>query len=432
MSKTSKSITRRHFLKQSSVAAGLAVLGGSNTLRADKGPNEKVLVGVIGCHNRGMDHLAGYLALPNVEVAYVCDVDSKVLEKGLAAVAKKQARKPKGVKDLRHVLDDPEVDAVSIAMPDHWHTPATIMACAAGKHVYVEKPGSHNAHECELSVAAAQKYKRLVQLGSQRRSWPWVIDAIQALRGGEVGKLFFARGWYVNHRGSIGHAEPSAAPDYLDYGLWQGPAPEQPYRANTLPYNWHWFWNWGTAELGNNGVHSLDMGRWGMGIDSAPRRVTCAGNRYHFKDDWETPDVTVATFDFGDKCLIWEGQSSDPHGLEGSDFGVSFFGEGGSMVIAGNNVRVYDIANKLVREVKGQSDNVSHFGNFVNAIRQGTPLNADIAEGHKSSLLTHLGNIAWRTGHTVNFDPAEGRITGDKAAEALWKRTYRDGWEPRV
>ena len=400
--------------------------------RAAKGPNEKVLVGVIGCHNRGLDHLAGYLALPNVEIAYVCDVDSNTLDKGLAIVAKKQSRPAKGVKDLRRILDDPAVDAVSLAMPDHWHTPATVLACAAGKHVYVEKPGSHNARECEIAVLAARKYKRLVQLGSQRRSWPWVMDAMRSLRAGELGKLFLARGWYVNNRLSLGHTEPAQVPDYLDYALWQGPAPEQPYRPNTLPYNWHWFWNWGTAELGNNGVHSLDLARWGMGLETAPRRITCAGQRYHFKDDWQTPDVTLATFDFGDKCLIWEGQSCDPHGFEGSSFGVSFYGEGGCLTIAGNDVRVYDLKNKLVREVKGAGDDVSHFGNFVNAIRDGTPLNADLADGHKSALLTHLGNISWRVGRTINFDPAEGKIIGDQEAAALWGRTYRPGWEPSV
>lgn len=427
------SISRRDFLKQSStIAAGLAVAGGATTLRAAKGPNDKVIVAVIGCHNRGMDHISGYAAVPNVEIAYVCDVDSQVLAKGLAAVAKKQTTKAKGVKDLRRILDDPEVDAVSIAMPDHWHTPAAVMACAAGKHVYLEKPGSHNAAECALAVEASRKYKRLVQLGSQRRSWPWVIEAIQALRGGEIGKLFLARCWYTNHRPTIGHAEPSAPPDYLDYQLWQGPAPEHPYQKNAIHYNWHWFWHWGTAELGNNGVHSLDLARWAMGIESAPRRITCAGNRYHFKDDWETPDVTLATFDFGDKCVVWEGQSCDPRGFEGESFGVTFYGERGAMAIAGNNVRVYDINDKLIREVKGKSDNVTHFANFVGAIRNGAPLNADIADGHKSTMLTHLGNIAWRIGRNINFDPAQNKIIGDKEAEVFWARAYRPGWEPRV
>jgi predicted dehydrogenase len=427
------SISRRDFLKQSAtVTAGMAVMGGATTLRAAKGANDKVIVAVIGCHNRGMDHLKGFAGVPNVEIGYVCDVDSQVLEKGLAEVAKKQARKPKGVKDLRRVLDDKEVDAISIAMPDHWHTPAALMALAAGKHVYLEKPGSHNAAECGLAAEASRKHNRLVQLGSQRRSWPWVIDAIQALRGGEIGKLFLARCWYTNHRATIGHEGPSAPPEYLDYELWQGPAPEQPYRKNILHYNWHWFWNWGTAELGNNGVHSLDLARWAMGIETAPQRITCAGGRYHFKDDWQTPDVTVATFDFGDKCVVWEGQSCDPHGFEGESFGVNFYGEGGSLAIAGNGVKVYDLKDKLIREVKGQSDNVTHFANFVDGIRNGTRLNADIADGHKSAFLTHLGNISWRIGRTINFDAAQGKIVGDAEAEKFWSRTYRTGWEPKV
>jgi predicted dehydrogenase len=306
------------------------------------------------------------------------------------------------------------------------------MACAAGKHVYVEKPGSHDANECGMAAEASKKYNRQVQLGSQRRSWPWVRDAIASLRAGELGRIAFARCWYVNHRLSIGHSEPSTPPDSLDYALWQGPAPERPYRENTIPYNWHWFWDWGTAELGNNGVHSLDLARWAMGIDTAPRRITCGGNRYHFKDDWETPDLTVTTFDFGDKCLIWEGQSCDPHGFEGEGFGVNFYGENGCMAIAGTNVKVYDLKDKLVREVKGKSDDVLHFGNFVNAIREGTPLNAGIADGHKSAMLAHLGNIAWRSGHTIQFDPVGGAIIDDKEASVYWQREYRPGWEPRV
>lgn len=426
------SITRRDFLKQTSAAAGLAAMGAPGAVRAAGGPNDRLRVAVIGCHGRGMAHIAGYLRAPNVEIACICDVDSNMIDKGVAAVEKKQEKKPKGVKDIRRVLDDPEIDAISIATPDHWHTPATVMACAAGKHVYVEKPGSHNAHECELAAAAARKFNRRVQLGSQRRSWGWVKDAIQSLHDGELGKLYMARGWYVNNRPTIGHAEPSAPPANLDFALWQGPTPEQPYRENILHYNWHWFWNWGTAELGNNGVHSLDLARWGMGIETAPRRVTCAGNRYHFKDDWETPDVTVATFDFGDKCLIWEGQSCDPRGFEGEGFGVNFYGEKGCLSIAGNNVTVYDLKDKVIRKVKGQFDDASHFANFADAIRNGTALNADIADGHKSAMLSHLGNIAWRTGHTVNCDAASGRIIDDNAAMTFWKREYRQGWEPKV
>ncbi|PWU13962.1 MAG: dehydrogenase, partial [Verrucomicrobia bacterium] len=399
--------------------------------RGEKGPNEKVLVAIIGCNGRGMDHIAGYTALPKAEIAYVCDVDSRAVKKGVEAVARRQARVPQGARDMREVLKDRGVDAISIATPDHWHTPAAVMACAAGKHVYVEKPGSHNLHESELIVAAARKHKRVVQMGNQRRSWPWVMEAIEALHKGELGNVYFARGWYTNHRPSIGHGKPAAVPDWLDYALWQGPAPERPYHDNVLHYNWHWFWNWGTGELGNNGVHALDLARWGLGVD-APRRITCGGNRYHFDDDWETPDIYVATFDFGKKGIGWEGQSCDPRGFEGTGFGVNFYAENGSMVIAGTTCSIYDLKNKLIREIKGKHDDVVHFGNFVDGIREGKSLKAEIEDGQKSTMLCHLGNIAWRTGHTINFDPATRRIVGDKAAQALARREYRRGWEPKV
>ncbi len=429
-------ITRRGFLKQTStLAAGAAVWNVAGSLRATPGPNDKVRVAVIGCNGRGMHHIAALLALPQAEIACICDVDSRAVEKGIAAVAKTQARKPKGVKDLRRVLDDAEIDAVSIATPDHWHTPATVLACAAGKHVYVEKPGSHDAHESEVIVAAARKYKRVVQMGNQRRSWPWVQEAIQALHSGELGKICFARGWYTNHRASIGHGKVAPVPDWLDYSLWQGPAPEWPFHDNIIHYNWHWFWRWGTGELGNNGVHALDLARWGLEA-GLPRRVTCGGGRYHASDDWETPDLCVATFDFGDKGIVWEGQSCDPRGFEEADFGVNFYGEKGSMTIS-SSAKIYDLKSKLVREIPGNmkgsySLDPLHFANFLDGIRAGKALHAEIEDGQKSTLLCHLGNIAWRTGHTINFDAETRKIASDAEASALWKRTYREGWEPQV
>jgi predicted dehydrogenase len=431
-----KPITRRGFLKRTSaLTAGVAVWNIAGSLRAVPGPNDKVRVAILGCNGRGMNHIAAYLALPNAEIACICDVDSRAMEKGIAAVSKAQSRKPKGVKDLRRVLDDPEIDAVSIAMPDHWHTPAAMLACAAGKHVYVEKPGSHNGEESEWIVAAARKYKRQVQMGNQRRSWPWVQEAIQALQAGELGQLYFARAWYTNHRASIGRGQPAAVPEWLDYSLWEGPAPEQPFQDNLVHYNWHWFWHWGTGELGNNGVHSLDLARWGLGVD-LPRRITCGGNRYHYHDDWQTPDLYVATFDFGEKGIVWEGQSCDPRGFEGEGFGVNFYGEKGSMTIA-SSARIYDLKSKLVREIPGKmegslSSDAVHFANFFDAIREGKALHSEIEDGQKSTLLCHLGNIAWRTGHTVNFDPDTRKITGDDEASALWARKYRDGWQPHV
>jgi predicted dehydrogenase len=329
------------------------------------------------------------------------------------------------------MLAEKDLDAVSIATPDHWHAPAAILACSAGKHVYVEKPGSYNPHESELMVEAARKHQRVVQMGNQRRSWPWVIESIEAVRNGEVGKVFFARAWYTNHRPSIGKGKPAPVPEGLDYSLWQGPAPERPFRDNILHYNWHWFWHWGTGEFGNNGVHFMDLARWGLDVD-LPQRVTCGGNRYHFKDDWETPDIYVASFDFGDKGIAWEGQSCDPRGFEGESVGVNFYGEGGCISIAGTNSRIYDLNNKLIREIKGKNDDQLHFRNFIQAIRQGEKLRSPIDDGQKSTMLCHLGNIAWRSGETINFDPVGKKIKGSARAQALWKREYRPGWEPRV
>jgi predicted dehydrogenase len=425
-------MNRRRFLQESSLAAGALASGLCfPALAKAKSPNERLRVGVIGCNNRGMNHIAGYLSVPNTEIAYICDVDSRALAKGIVAVEKKTGVKPAGITDLRKMLDDPNLDAVSIATPDHWHTPAAIFGCRAGKHVYLEKPGSHNARETELVVAAARKYKRVVQMGNQRRSWPWVIEAIHALHEGEIGNVYFARAWYTAHRDSIGCGKTVPIPDWLNFALWQGPAPERPFHDNILPYNWHWFWNWGTGELGNNGVHGLDVARWGLRVDT-PQRITCAGNRYHFKDDWETPDISIVTFDFGHCGISWEGQSCDPRGFEGASFGVSFYGDKGSLVIAGDDFFIYDLNCKIVRQVRGKHDDVLHFANFAAGIREGQTLHSEIQDGQRSTLLCHLGNIAWRTGHTLNFDGKTGKILDDRKAAALWGREYRRGWEPKI
>ena len=425
-------MTRRDFLKQTSaIGAGLATLGTTAAFGAVGSPNNKLVIGIMGCNGRGMAHIGEFLAVPNVEIAYVCDVDSRAVEKGVAAVAKKQSRKPQGVKDFRRMLEDKSVDAISIAAPNHWHAPATVLACAAGKHVYVEKPGSHNPHESQTMVAAARKHKRVVQMGNQRRSWPSVIEAMDALHQGEIGKLYFARAWYTNRRGSIGRGKPASVPEWLDYTLWQGPAPERPFKDNLIHYNWHWFWHWGGGELANNGVHALDLARWGLRVD-APTRVTCGGNRYHFQDDQETPDIYVTTFDFGNCGIVWEGQSCDPHGFEQTGFGVNFHGEKGTLSLTDNDAKIYDLNNKLVREIKARRDDTLHFVNFADAIRDGKKLTAEIEDGQKSTMLCHLGNIAWRSGHTINYDAKVGKIVGDRDASKLWQREYRKGWEPKV
>jgi predicted dehydrogenase len=329
------------------------------------------------------------------------------------------------------MLDDASVDALVIAAPEHWQAPATILACDAGKHVYVEKPGSHNPREGELMVAAARKNGRVVQMGNQRRSMPGVIEAVERVRRGDIGRALWARGWYNNARPSIGRGQPAPVPAELDWTLWQGPAPERPYRDNIVHYNWHWFWHWGTGELGNNGIHSLDICRWGLGVDY-PLRVTAGGGKYHYDDDQETPDTHAVTYDFGDRGITWEGRNWHRRGFEGSTFGITFYGDRGSLVIDGASYRVYDGQNNEIAQGSGPRSDALHLQNFLGGIRTGARLNSDIGEGQKSTLLCHLGNIAYRTGHTLHLDPDTHQIAGDPEASALWGREYRPGWEPKI
>ena len=287
-----KSIHRRSFLKSTALATTATVFTSPlSTLLAFNGsPNEKVIVAVIGTNSRGAS-LANILAgMPNVEVGYICDVDENVLNKTIAEVEKKSEKKPKGFKDLRKLMETKDLDAVAIATPDHWHAPAALLAAKAGKHVYVEKPCSHNPAEGEMLVKAAQQYNRLIQMGTQRRSFPRTTEAIQSLHDGIIGRVYFARGWYANDRKSIGTGKTIAPSANLDFDLWQGPAPRRSYKDNLVHYNWHWFWNYGTGEACNNGTHEMDIMRWGLGVNF-PTKIISAGGRFHFKDDWETPET---------------------------------------------------------------------------------------------------------------------------------------------
>jgi predicted dehydrogenase len=426
-------ISRRAFFQQSAgITAGAAAASMARSLRAADNPLEAVTLGVIGTNGRGAALAASFAAVGGARVACVCDVEERALDKGVSAVAGKQSHAPRRVTDLRRILDDPLVDAVVIATPDHWHAPATIMACAAGKHVYVEKPASHNPREGEWMVAAARKHKRVVQVGTQRRSMPGTIEAIKRLQAGEIGRVLFSRGWYNAVRQPIGHGQRAPVPDGLDYALWQGPAPEREYRDNVVHYNWHWFWHWGTGELGNNGIHSLDICRWGLGVDY-PHRVTAGGGKYFFDDDQETPDTHVVTYDFGDKSLVWEGRNWHRRGFEGSMFGIAFYGDKGALILDGGSYKIYDAEGKqIAAETKGFDGHDPHLKNFLACVRSLARPNADIEAGHKSTLLCHLGNIAYRTRHTLNLDPATGQVQNDPAATALWSREYRPGWEPSV
>lgn len=407
-------------------AASFAILP---NIHGQNAPSRKLRVGVMGL-NRGSAHIRSFQNASNVEIAYVCDVDTRRASEGAVLASKGQANPPKVVGDFRRILDDPTVDILSIAAPNFWHAPATILACEAGKHVYVEKPGSYNPQEGEWMVAAARKYDRRVQQGTQRRSYASMIDGMNKLHGGVIGKVLYARTWYRNSRDSIGQGKTAPVPDYLDYDLWQGPAPEQAYKDNLIHYNWHWHWKYGGGELINNGVHALDLARWGLAVDY-PTRVSYTGSRYHFDDDQETPDTGTAQFDFGDAGASWDGSSCHRRADENFAF-CTFYGDGGTFAFDFAGYTIYDSDGKVVFKEAGTPGDVPHFQNLCDAIRDDVPLTQEIAEGQKSTLWCHLGNIAYRTQSVLDIDPDTGRIRNNPAAQKLWKRTYRKGWRPKV
>jgi len=436
---------RRDFIRQSALA-GAGILLSPSVFSIGRSQSEKVIIGVVGTNSRG-NYLARMFAqLPNVEVGYICDVDVNVLNKTVAEIEKLTGKKPKGEKDVRKLLEVKDLDAVVIAAPDHWHAPATLMALKAGKHVYVEKPCSHNPAEGEMLAAAASKYNKLVQMGNQRRSFPKMIEAVQALREGIIGRVYFAKGWYANARKPIGVGKVTPVPAHLDYELWQGPAPRKPYKDNLIHYNWHWFWNWGTGEALNNGTHEIDLMRWGLGVEY-PTKVVSGGGRFAYKDDWETPDTQTITYEFPNNTAIsWEGRSCNDYDEVKSGRGVIFYGEKGTMVIpGGDDYKVYELGSKLIKEVKtdiqqadatntmgmGEKLDSLHLQNFVDSIRGKAKLNSPIVEGHKSTLLPQLGNIAYRSGSTIYCD-SYGHIKDNEVANALWSREYEKGWEMKL
>ncbi len=439
-------MNRRTFLHATSLTtAGLMFAGKSWAF--DGAPNDKVVIGVMGTNSRGF-YLARMLAqLPNVEVGYICDVDKLVLDKTVAEIEKVSGKKPQGFTDIRKMLEVKDMDALTVAAPDHWHAPAALMALKAGKHVYLEKPCSHSPAEGEILVEAQKKYNKLVQMGNQRRSFPGVVEAMQSLHDGIIGRVYFAKGWYANGRKSIGKGKKVAVPANLDFELWQGPAPRREFTDNLIHYNWHWFWNWGTGEALNNGTHELDVMRWGLNV-SFPSKVSSSGGRFAFDDDWETPDTQTISFEFpNNTAMLWESRSCNPHEVEGSGRGVIFYGDKGTMVIpGGDSYSVFDMGNKKVKEVKtriqdaqatntmgmGERLDSLHLLNFLEAVRNNTKLSSPISEGHISTVLPQLGNIAYRTGRTLNCDPATGRIKNDKQAAKLWKRDYEKGWDMKL
>jgi predicted dehydrogenase len=435
---------RRKFIKNTALAtAGVTIL--NFPIFGKNAPANKVVLGVMGVNGRGSYLAQNFSQLQNVEIAYICDVEDNAIQKGLNAV-KNAKRQPAVIKDIRKLVEKNDFDALIIAPPDHWHTPAAIMAVEHGKHAYVEKPCGHNPYEGELISEALHKYGKHIQMGNQRRSFPTLIDAVHSVREGIIGDVYFAKAWYTNNRNTIGIGKEIAAPSTLDYELWQGPAPRKPFRDNLVHYNWHWFWNWGTGEACNNGTHEIDCCRWFLDVEY-PTKVTSAGGRYAFKDDWQTPDTQVAGFEFGDKRgITWESRSCNNYPVEGEGRGFIIYGTGGSLINLGNDdYKIVDAKNKAVKEVKsavkadpnnatsanGNLDTY-HFQNFIDAIRGEAKLNSPVDEAHKSVLLCHLANIAQRTGQTLHCDSKNGHILNSTDGMKLWRREYENGWEPKL
>jgi predicted dehydrogenase len=432
--------TRRTFLQQTAVGlAGAAALGSVRTAYADSerqgGASQTLRFGLIGCGGRGTHVADIFCGNENVQLAYLCDADQNRLE---AAAQHFSGQAPKPVKDLRQVLDDKEVDAVLVATPDHWHSPAAILACEAGKHVYVEKPCSHNVREGRLLVEAARRKNCIVQHGTQVRSTAMMQQGVQMLREGAIGTVLASKAWNIQRRGSIGRQQPSQPPAALDYDLWVGPAPMIPYQENRTHNGWHWWHHFGTGDMGNDGVHDIDYARWGLGVETHPSEITAAGGKFFFDDDQEFPDTQQVTFVYpGDgkpgsqRMLIYEQRlwsSSYPYNV---DSGAEFYGTAGIMFLSRRGkIQVRNEKNEsLDVKIEPEAQNeVAHVANFIDSVRNGGKPNAEIEIGHLTASLCHLGNMATRLRRTLNFDPQSEQIVGDDEANQLVRRSYREHW----
>jgi predicted dehydrogenase len=392
---------------------------------------DSVRVGIIGAGSRGSAILTSDLKrAPNARVVHVCDVDQARLEKAQASADKAGYGKVRASADLRRVLDDKEVDAVVIATPDHWHAPAGILACAAGKDVYVEKPVSHNLREGRLLLEAARKHDRVVQAGMQSRSRPSTIEAIAIAHSGRLGRVLMAKAWNSQLRDDIGRKSNGPVPLGFDYDAWVGPAEMVPFNENHHHYKWHWNWNFGTGDMGNDGAHQIDIARWALGVD-LPKRVSGSGGKYFFSDDQQTPDTMNITFDYGAKGLVWEMRIWHDYGLEGIDNGVAVYGTEGFLHIGRWNrqwgYRVFDKSGKLTEEHQDDRPDF-HMQNFIGCVRSRQRPNCDIEIGHRSTAHCHLGNIVHRTGRNVAFQASNESIPGDAEANAMLRRKYRNHW----
>ncbi|MBI3407256.1 MAG: Gfo/Idh/MocA family oxidoreductase [Planctomycetes bacterium] len=425
--------SRRDFLRNSAGLVGL--MAGGDILKAaqdrgapaaaPRGANERLNVAVIGVRGRGVDHITGFAGRHNCVVSHMCDCDTNVASRALQAARNGQNFDPTFVQDLRRIMDNRDIHIVSIATPNHWHALAAIWAMQAGKDVYVEKPVSHNVSEGRRIVEVARRTGKICQTGTQIRSTTGTRQAIEFIQGGGLGRVQIARGLCYKRRTSIGHVQGvQQPPATCDYNLWCGPAPQAPLRRQRLHYDWHWVWDTGNGDLGNQGIHQMDVARWGLGKNEMPRSVWSVGGRFGYVDDGETANTQLCFFDYGDAKLIFEVRGLETQAYRGAMVGNVFHCADGYLVCDGySTATAYRPDGEVVRRFRGDGD---HYANFVEAVRtrQREGLHADIEEGHLSSALCHLGNISYRLGGPTAFDARVQAFDND--ADARTTMTFME------
>jgi len=424
-------VTRRDFLKTAARTTGAGAFTGITFLTRPErvfGANDRVRVAVCGLHGRGKDHLDAFSRVPNVEIAALCDIDESVLNKRRGEIA----TSARTFADVRRLLEDQSIDAISIATPNHWHALMAIWACQAGKDVYVEKPCSHNVWEGRQLVKAAEKYQRIVQHGTQSRSARAMIDAIHHLQGDTFGDIYMARALCFKWRDTIGRKPPEPVPAGVDYDLWTGPAPMKPFTRNRFHYNWHWIWDTGNGDLGNQAIHQVDDARWGLGV-AWPNRVSAFGGHFMFDDDQETPNTLNCVFEFdqpnGRRKMMevevrhWiTNNEAGVHAGSHNAIGTIFYGSNGYLAAGNEDDFSYEswIGRDRAPGPRGHSGD-DHFANFIKCVRSRKveELNAPIREGHISCALVHLANVSYRLGRTLQVNPDTEEVIGDEEAARL-------------
>lgn len=422
-------LNRRTFFGTAAGAVASASLAARVSAR---GANDTIQAAVLGLNGRGKAHISGFMGTEGVKVSVLCDPDQEVLEKRAGEFEKKYGYRPATETDLRKVYDRKDVDVVGIATPNHWHALAAIWACQAGKDVYVEKPGSHNIFEGRKMVEAAHKYDRIVQHGVQLRSAPAIREAVEHLRNGAIGKVYMARGLVFRWRPSIGHApDPDTPPATLDWNLWQGPAQERAFSKRIVHYNWHWHWNYGNGDVGNQGVHETDMCLWGLGLETLPTDIVAMGGKFLWDDDKETPELLSSSYYFPgtNQMVEFEVRPWATNTEGGVGVGNIFYGSEGHMLIKGYSSYEIYLGQKNEPGPKGSGGDPlpAHFANFIDAVRarDASKLHGPVETAHTSSGLAHLGNVAYRLGRKLKFDPSAEKFVGDTEADAMLSRDYR-------